>query len=78
MDLELLHALNRDDGKALTTGEEAARKLGCPEAEAQQRLDHLRRDGYVAGPLVAGFGAGEWRDFGYGLLAKGRDALEAQ
>lgn len=63
---------------ALLTQQEVARSLGIDDGEAKKRLRRLAHDGYIAGPVVAGFvESGELTDYGYGLLSKGRSALDA-
>lgn len=43
--------------------------------DIDEALRRMFRDGYIAGPIWAGFEGDEWRDMGYGLLGKGRDML---
>lgn len=76
MDLEMLNLLA--DKERLTKPGEAAEALGCSTEDALRRLVALVRDGYVAGPVLARWKSSEdWTETGYGLLSKGREALEA-
>lgn len=71
VDIDVLDRL--EDG--ITPVEQVAGALGIPEDEARERLDALVRSGHVAGPILVRSG-GPWREMGYGLLSRGKDAVE--
>lgn len=74
-DIESLAAVRDVPGRNLALVEDVAATLGCSEDEARERLDALVRSGHLAGPVLVAWEGQEWREAGYGLLPKGRDAL---
>jgi hypothetical protein len=77
IDMEMLCAFRDPRSSGLVPVGDAAQMVGCSENDARRRLDALVSQGCAAGPVWAGFGGVGWSEFGYGLLKKGRDALDA-
>lgn len=74
-DIDTLAAVRDVHGRNLAPVEDVAETLGCSEDEARDRLEALVRSGHLAGPVLVAWKGEEWREAGYGLLPKGRDAL---
>jgi hypothetical protein len=77
--LEVLKMYKRlPAGHGLLGVPRVAHELGCDESIARTWLDKVAANGYIAGPIFAGFENGEWCEIGYGLTAKGRDVLTSE